>query len=133
MERLKVRSLMMMVLLLLTLEGCATEIKNFQACGTIPGISTANDPYPAPLGAACDDFLTASPELLDKAQWFQRQAKWNEEGYAVECMTSDAIGSIKAEIEKLCSRAPCNRDTQALITSGLERIQKLGKRKKKKK
>ena len=127
MQKLNRRSSTLTALLLLTLNGCATEVKNFQACGTIPGIPTAEDPFPAPLGATCDDFLTSQPETLDRAGWFNRQASWNAAGYAVECMTSDTIGNIKAEIEKLCSRTPCDEDTKNAISDGLTRIQHLGK------
>jgi hypothetical protein len=101
--------------------GCATAIKDFQYCSPIPG----------GLGAACDNFLTANQQILDQATWLALQANWAAQGQATECTTSQVVGDLKAEIEKLCSVTKCSYVTAAkvqVIVSGLKKIQANGER-----
>lgn len=107
------RSFMMMAVLLL-FSGCAVQISDFQACSPIPGTDLA----------ACDNFLTNNPQTVN---WTEEEAAWMKQGYAVECVNSDALGSIKAEIEQLCSVATCDYPTEQKILAGLKKIEGLGK------
>lgn len=107
----------MMAVAALLLSGCSVTIKDETFCSPVPGN----------FGAVCDNFLTSKQQILDEAEWVALQASWISDGEAVECTTSKTLGDIKAEVEKLCSVAKCNVDTQAAIIDGLNKIQNLGK------
>ena len=96
---------------------CAVQIKDEQFCSPIPGN----------LGAVCDNFLTSNPLNLSEQQWIDLQASWNSAGNAVECTSSQTIGDIKTELEKLCSLTKCNYATQKAVTAALKKIENLGK------
>lgn len=100
---------------LMLLSGCAVDISNFTACALVPNNG----------GAICDDFLQSDQKILTQEEWELKEADWNSQGQAVECTTSDAIGNIKAELEKLCSRYPCNESVKKSLES-IERLQDLG-------
>ena len=97
--------------------GCAVTIKDFQVCSPIPGN----------LGSTCDNFLTSNPIDLTEEQWIALQASWNSAGNAVECVSSQTIGDIKTELEKLCSLTKCNFEAQKAVTEALKKIENLGK------
>lgn len=98
---------------LLLLSGCAVQIADMTVCSPIPGTDFA----------ACDNFLTSDPQTIN---WTTEQSTWASQGYATECVNSDALGNIKAEIEKLCSLTACDYPTEQAILSGLKKIQELG-------
>lgn len=98
---------------LLLLNGCAVSISDFTACSPIPGTTLA----------ACDNFLISDPQTVT---WATEQSIWASQGYATECVNSEALGDIKKEIESLCSLAPCDYETEQKIISGLKKIQELG-------
>lgn len=100
----------------LILSSCTVHITDEPFCALIPFNN----------GAVCDNLLTSNPETLNQDQWVERQSEWMSNGWAVECTTSHAIGDIKAEIEKLCSKTKCDYDTQKAITEGLAKVQNLG-------
>lgn len=102
---------------LLLINGCAIRVVDEQICSPIPG----------DLGAVCDNFLTSNQQILTQDAWVNLQATWASQGYATECTTSQTIGDIKEEIEKLCSVAKCDYDTKQKIVTGLKKIEKLGK------
>lgn len=108
----------------LSLLGCATQVPNFTGCALIPLVSNGVL-SPAGSGAVCDDFLDSNPQDLTESQWEAMELEWEKDGKAVECVTSDDIGNIKATIEKLCSQVPCDYVTQATVIDGLNRIQSL--------
>jgi hypothetical protein len=96
---------------------CATVVKDFPQCFEIP---------PPIGGAACDNFLTSNPQTLTELQWEALKASWNASGNAVVCTTSGAIGSLKVEIEQLCSRTKCSYQTAAaakIVAAALGRLQ----------
>lgn len=115
-------------LLLLTLEGCATVIHDHTFCSPIPVM-----PDGTRLGAVCDNFLTHKPQTLNETDWEALQASWVAKGYAIEVTESNAVGDLKDELEKLCSRSPCDTDmtdtVQALIQT-LARMQETADRSK---
>lgn len=115
MRTLKVLWFILMVPSLLT--SCAVAIYDEQFCSPIPG----------GLGAVCDNFLTSNQQILTPDEWNALQSKWVAAGEATECTESKTLGDIKAEIEELCSKTPCNYEVQQAITKGLEKIQSLGK------
>lgn len=119
MPMLRVRSLMMMAVLLLSLSSCATAIKDEQFCSPLPGN----------LGATCDNFLTSNQLILTEDQWQALMAQWIADGNAVECTTSETVGDIKGEIEKLCSGVPwpytCDYATKSVIINGLTKVMNL--------
>ena len=96
--------------------GCAVTIKDSQWCSPIPG----------GLGAVCDNFLIANQVILTQAEWENAQRNWVNAGLAVECTTSNTLGDLKREIEKLCSLTPCDYPTKARILQGLTKLQTLG-------
>ncbi len=111
-----------MTVVALLFSGCAVQIQDYQFCSPIPGN----------LGAVCDNFLTSNQVILDEAAWLALQASWNAQGQAVECTQSGTLGSLKSELEKLCSETPCDYPTQqavAKVTAALEKIETLGKNK----
>lgn len=99
------------------------------SCGHVP-IKDEEfcSPIPDNLGATCDNFLTANQQILDEDQWLALQANWQKAGNATECTTSGTVGDIKAELEKLCSVAPCDYAVKAQLLRGLEKIRTLGVR-----
>jgi hypothetical protein len=101
----------------LLLSNCAVKINDEQFCSPLPGN----------LGATCDNFLSSNQQILSQDQWIDRQNQWIASGQAVECTTSQTVGDIKAEIEKLCSVASCDESTKNAIVNGLIKIQNLGK------
>ena len=105
-----------LLLLSLSLGGCAVQIQDMQWCSPLPG----------GLGAACDNFLTSNPETLSELQWEQLEASWMNQGYAVECTSSNSLGAIKTEIEELCSKTSCDYPTVQAILAGLKKVQNLG-------
>lgn len=107
---------LLLLLSVLFLNGCATPIADFEACSPIPGIAEVS----------CDWFLHSDPQTLTDQQWSDLQAQWLSQGLATECINSDALGSIKSEIEDLCSRVSCDEETKDAIIAGIERIQMLG-------
>lgn len=117
MQKLKALWFTMMGALLLAANGCAVPIHDEQFCSPVPGN----------LGAVCDNFLTSNQLILTEAEWVALQAQWQASGQATECTTSQTVGDIKAEIEKLCSVYPCDTPTQTLLIRGLKKIQRLGK------
>lgn len=116
MPTLKARLFMMTVACLFT--SCAVHIHDEPFCALIPGNQ----------GAVCDNFLTSNQQILNEPEWMVLQMKWATAGQATECTTSDSVGDLKAEIEKLCSIAPCDYDTKTKIISGLQKVQALGKK-----
>lgn len=111
----------MLKALLLTTTGlaasCAVPISDEQFCAPIPGNR----------GAACDNFLTSRQLILTQAEWVSLQSEWQSQGLAIECTTSQTVGDIKREIEKLCSLTNCDYEIQTKIIQGLNKIQSLGK------
>jgi len=104
-------------LLIFLLQGCATAIVDYEFCSPLPG----------GLGSICDHFLTAHQEILTEEQWVALQAQWLSQGQATECTTANALGDLKKEIEELCSKTRCSYEAVQIITSGLNKIQNLGK------
>lgn len=109
------------VLLALSSSSCAkfkipVKINDMQFCSPIPG----------GLGAVCDNFLTNNRMLLDAQGWEDLQDRWIAEGYSVECTPSRSLGDIKAEIEKLCSVAPCDYQVKKKVLQGLRKLQVRG-------
>lgn len=101
-------------LLLLLLEGCATVIKDSTWCSPIPGTPDA----------ACDNFLTSNPEIVN---WAAQESTWNAQGFAVECTTSATFANLKAAIEQLCSHTPCDNETEnakKIILAAIERSER---------
>lgn len=84
-------------------------------------------PIPGALGAVCDNFLTSDQQIKTQEEWLALQAQWNASGLAVECMSSQAVGDLKREVEELCSQTQCDENTKQIIVSGLAKIEKLGK------
>lgn len=74
----------------------------------------------------CDNFLTANQQILNEKQWQALQMQWMSAGQAVECTSSQSIGEIKAEIEKLCSKVSCDYQIQKTILDGLNKVLTLG-------
>lgn len=109
--------LFILTALLVLVSGCAVHVKDMQFCSPIPGN----------LGAVCDNFLSSNQLILDQAGWAALQAKWALAGNAVECTTSQTLGDIKSEIEKLCSVARCDYRIQQKVIQGLNKLQALGK------
>lgn len=52
------------------------------------------------------------------------QAVWNEISEGMTCLSSQGIADFKAELEKLCSEAPCNQETLKAIRSFFSRLHK---------
>lgn len=106
----------------LLLSSCV-HIRDRQFCSPIPQPPGVNDPsFP---GATCDNFLTSNQQILTQAQWAALVAKWQSQGLALECTTSDVVGELKKEIEQLCSRTSCTYDAaqaQALVKQVLEKM-----------
>lgn len=105
----------------LLLSSCAVPIKDEQFCSPLPGN----------LGATCDNFLTSNQIILDETGWQALQSSWLAQGQATECTTSQTLGDIKDELEKLCSRTACSYPVQQqveLFLKGLEKIESLGKK-----
>lgn len=100
-----------MTAVLLLSSGCAVQIKDYQFCSPIPGN----------LGAVCDNLLTSNQLILSEADWIALQNTWQTEGFATECTTSQAVGDIKSEFEKICSKTKCTYPTIQAI-AGLKRI-----------
>ena len=117
-----------MTMAALLFDGCAVAVLDEQFCSPIPGLPTETDPYPEPLGAACDNFLTSAPLTLTRQEWYQMQESWIAEGQAVECTKSSTLGDIKGEIEKLCSRTKCDYNTKKAISEGLTKLSVLGQK-----
>lgn len=99
----------------LLLSSCAVKIKDEQFCAPMPGH----------MGAVCDNFLTANQLILDEAAWQALQASWVSGGFAVECTTSQTLGDIKGEIEKLCSVAKCTYETKVQLAAIIKTIKRM--------
>lgn len=82
----------------LSLTDCGIVIKDAQFCSPVPGS----------LGAVCDNLLTSNQQILSEDEWQSLQKEWNLSGQAVECTTSNTLGDIKSEFEKVCSRTRCS-------------------------
>lgn len=95
--------------------GCAVTIKDFQFCSPVPGS----------LGAVCDNFLTASQQILTEAEWQVLQASWVTAGQAVECTTSQTVGDLKAELEKLCSKTPCTYQEAKAVKTAISSLKRM--------
>lgn len=108
-------SFILMALTTLTASGCAIQIHDFQYCSPIPGA----------IGAVCDNFLTDNQLILDEAQWLALQAQWMAQGQSVECTTSQTVGDLKAEIEKLCSVTRCTYKTRQQVRQIVSRLRKI--------
>lgn len=103
----------------LLLSSCSVPIKDEQFCSPVPGN----------LGAVCDNFLTSNQLILDDPGWQALQASWRAKGQSTECTTSQTLGDIKDELEKLCSKTPCSYPVQKqldIFLKGLDKIQALG-------
>lgn len=99
------------------LTSCAVTINDAQFCSPIPG----------GLGAVCDNMLTSNQLILTSDEWNALQAKWQSNGQAVECSTSQTLGDFKSELEKLCSRTACTYEVKQAIQV-LKKISRLGAR-----
>lgn len=103
--------------LLLQASSCAVVIKDAQFCSPLPGN----------LGAVCDNFLTSNQLILDAGEWTALQASWASLGQATECTTSQTVGDLKSELEKLCSDTSCDYPDAQKVFKGLKKIENLGK------
>lgn len=108
-------SMTTVVLPLIILSSCAVQIKDEQFCAPVPGN----------FGAVCDNFLTANQLILDEAEWLALQAQWQAAGQSTECTSSQTLGDIKIELEKLCSKTPCSYPVKQAI-AGLRKILAMG-------
>lgn len=108
----------------LLLSNCAIQIRDHQFCSPIPVITQA-DGTKIYLGATCDNFLSEHQLILSQDDWEKLQADWLEQGMSTECTSSDTLGDIKAELEKLCSRTRCSYQTIQAIHS-LRKVISLG-------
>lgn len=75
--------------------------------------------------AACDNFLKHNPKTLSAAEWAALQADWLSKGWALEVTESDAVGTLKAEIEQLCSKTECTQDTQDSVAAVVETLSRM--------
>lgn len=110
----------------LQLLSCATPILDRQFCNPVPLIDAQGVLHPTGNGATCDNFLTANQQILTEVQWQTLMLSWLNSGSIVACTTSAAIGEIKAEIEKLCSKTPCDYPTQQakkILLGAIERME----------
>lgn len=107
-----------MTALLLFNTSCAVKIKDYTFCAEIPG----------GLGATCDNFLTANQQILTEAEWQAMKASWVASGNAVECTSSQSVGDLKAEIEKLCSKYPCNYPGAKQLMRALKKMHRTAQR-----
>jgi hypothetical protein len=110
-----IRLLLTTMGLALLSEGCSTTVHDFQACS----------PFPGSIGASCDWFLHKDPQTLNEAQWQALILSWQSQGQALECTTSGALAQLKAEIEQLCSSAPCSDDTQQKVNATVEVLDRM--------
>lgn len=106
----------------LLLSSCATTIKDHTFCGLIPSIDSSNVIHPSGGGVDCDNFLTANQQILSEVQWQAMMTQWENAGEVVECTTSGAVGELKAEIEKLCTKTNCDYQTVQAIYAALNRM-----------
>lgn len=109
------KALWPMIMALPLLSSCAVPIHDETFCALVP----ENE------GAVCDNFLTSNRQVLTEAEWLSLQATWNGQGSAVECTTSQALGNLKEEVEKLCSEYPCDSETKKKILNGLEKMEQV--------
>lgn len=93
---------------------CSVQIKDEQWCAPIPG----------DMGAVCDNFLTSNQKLLVEQEWLDLQASWVAQGEVTECTSSQTLGDVKAELEKLCSATKCDYQTQQAV-SGVKKLLEL--------
>jgi len=73
------------------------------------------------MGAVCDDFLTQNQLILTQIQWVALQLSWG----VVECTPATTLGSIKAELEQLCSKTPCTYEQAQQLEKAIASITKL--------
>ena len=66
-------------------------------------------------GAVTVNFLSTGSTIIDKAAWDSMR-----EG--MFCMSSDAIGDIKGEVEKLCSRTSCTYEQKQYFYEFMVRV-----------
>lgn len=97
----------MTALLLPTLSACGTTIHDHIFCSPIPGTGMA----------ACDHFLKHDPKTLSAEEWAALKASWLAKGWVLEVTESDAVGTLKQELEELCSKTQCNEDTSDSVNA----------------
>lgn len=67
-------------------------------------------------GATCDNIFTSAPIDFGKSDW-------DDMRFGMFCMSSDAFGDIKQEIESLCSvSGKCDYPTMQAVFSRLDRL-----------
>lgn len=83
--------------LLPLLSGCAVAIHDHEFCGDM-----------GTLGGSCFHSLTTESRDVP-------EPAWDDERFGMICSTADTYADLKATIEKLCSYAHCDYDTQQKI------------------
>jgi hypothetical protein len=102
----------MMMVLVLSISGCAVNIADFRFCGLNP--NTGN--------WACDNFLTNDPATLNPTDFITWEQSVESSGQVIEVTTSNAIGSIKTELEQLCTKTSCTYPTQQALKKAIKEL-----------
>lgn len=98
----------------LSLSACGhVAIKDFEICSDI-----------GEQGATCDYFLPpAEPHDFEKNEW-------DDKRFGQFCISSDAFGDIKRELEELCSthQVTCDYETRKAMRDFFAKIERMKKR-----
>lgn len=98
---------------LLSLNSCGSvPIKDPQFCSPIPFVG----------GATCDNLMTRNQINLSEIEWKDKMTEWG----TTDCTASVNVADLKAELEKLCSKASCTVEEKQAI-KGLGKISNLNK------
>ena len=63
----------------------------------------------------------SNQQNLTEAQWIA----WQQSHAPIDCVQSSVIGDLKAELEKLCSVAPCSYETEEQVKQAVEGLKRL--------
>jgi hypothetical protein len=61
--------------------------------------------------------------LFDASTSDMSKAAWDAISEGKICTEAQSIADVKAELEKLCSEAPCNKQALAVLRQAFDRIQ----------
>lgn len=94
-----------------------TALVLLSACGTTVHVKEENFyTDKGPDGAVITHFFATDIKDISKPAWDSMR-----EG--MTCMSAQAIGDIKSEIEKLCTESSCDKQTVKAIEAALNRLE----------
>ena len=102
-------------------------VKDEQILTLVPSVDAEGNVHPFGGGATVDNLLTSNPHIVDESTLEAQMLWWMNQGQAMDCVNSGAIGDLKGVVEKACSAYPCTYQERQAVDAALLILNRLEK------